>query len=580
MDASGGRGSTAGGGAVDVTQSLIREQGPKRLATARFPEVTLRWDSPLVAAVARELNQRLRGARLRALLPEFEAHRLSLYFREHTLVIRLHPTHSGLFMLDPVDPPADARPLASKVRAIEAPADERLMVFSLLRVRGSPARADLIIEWIANRHNAILTEGADRTIRMVFRTGTGARPLRPGLDYTLPTLAPRLGADAPDDVTRERWEASLGAVPEGRERRRALVSTFAWTSPINAPALLDPESGHARWQALAGIATGAVAPVPVLLELDRGPQPYVMPIAGVDHAPAATLVDAFQRAAERSAPNLVVTLLPAQLVTRLERYVETLRARCTRLEEERDRLDDPARVQAKGDLLLAHFHEIPRGVERVRLDDFEGRKVWLDLDPTAPPDANARRYYDEAARIRRALERLPGLIRDARGRWQAHADLLDRARTGDAAAAEVEASLPAEGSGPTSGGPTLPYRRYRSSGGLEIRVGRGARRNDDLTFRHSAPDDVWLHARDTAGAHVILRWGRNETPPARDLEEAAVLAALGSKARTSGSVPVDWTLRKYVRKPRKAAPGLVIPDRVKTLFVEPDPALEERLRMD
>ncbi|MGB1779766.1 MAG: NFACT RNA binding domain-containing protein, partial [Longimicrobiales bacterium] len=126
-------------------------------------------------------------------------------------------------------------------------------------------------------------------------------------------------------------------------------------------------------------------------------------------------------------------------------------------------------------------------------------------------------------------------------------------------------------------GPTAPYRRFTSSGGLEIRVGRGSRHNDDLTFRHSSPNDVWLHARHTAGAHVILRWSGAGAPPARDLEEAACLAALHSKARTSGTVPVDWTLRKYVRKPRGSAPGAVAPDRVQTLFVSPDPDLAERL---
>ena len=87
-----------------------------------------------------------------------------------------------------------------------------------------------------------------------------------------------------------------------------------------------------------------------------------------------------------------------------------------------------------------------------------------------------------------------------------------------------------------------------------------------------------MHARHAAGAHVILRWGRPGSPPGRDLEEAAVLAALNSRARTSGSVPVDWTLRKYVRKPRRAAPGAVLPERVKTVFVEPDPTLLETLR--
>jgi predicted ribosome quality control (RQC) complex YloA/Tae2 family protein len=125
----------------------------------------------------------------------------------------------------------------------------------------------------------------------------------------------------------------------------------------------------------------------------------------------------------------------------------------------------------------------------------------------------------------------------------------------------------------------LPYRVYRTSGGLEVRVGRSARDNDRLTFHHAAPNDVWLHAQSVPGSHVVLRWRDAQgAPPARDLSEAAALAALFSRARTSALVPVDWTRRKHVRKPRGAPAGAVIPQQVKTLFVEPDAALEERLR--
>ena len=80
---------------------------------------------------------------------------------------------------------------------------------------------------------------------------------------------------------------------------------------------------------------------------------------------------------------------------------------------------------------------------------------------------------------------------------------------------------------------------------------------------------------------MILRWERrDQNPPHADLTEAAVLAALHSEARHSGMVAVDWTRRKYVRKPRKAPPGAVVPERVTTLFVEPDPAVAERLSPD
>jgi predicted ribosome quality control (RQC) complex YloA/Tae2 family protein len=175
----------------------------------------------------------------------------------------------------------------------------------------------------------------------------------------------------------------------------------------------------------------------------------------------------------------------------------------------------------------------------------------------------------------------------ARRRVDALEALEARVRAGEVGPEELEEALPdevlARGGGKKGrgdAGPSLPYQRFRSSGGLEIRVGKGPRQNDDLTFHHSAPDDVWLHAQQVPGAHVILRWGRHETPPARDLAEAAVLAALHSKARTSGSVPVQWTFRKYVRSPRKAPPGLVVPREVQTVFVEPDPAVAERLAVE
>lgn len=544
------------------------------------PEAPLRWDAPLLATLARSLGERLADARLRAVLPDFEARRFTAYFRELTLLIRLHPREAGVFVLDAAEPPDGARPLAARLRAVTAPADERVVVFSLLRVRGRPAEVDLVVEWITNRHNLVLTEGPERTVRLAFDTRDGDRTIRQGRPYTLPPPASREGVDAP--VSPERWREVVEGDGSARDLRRALTSTFAWTSPLNAPALLaaDPDDGWHLWSELGRVARGERPATPVVLETPRGLQPYPLPLPGLVHRPTPDLLAAVALAADVDEAAPAPTLLPARLLERLERRVDALRVRVARLEEQLAGLGDADRLQEHGDLILARFREIPRGEASVQLTGFDGSSVDLELDPTLAPDANARIYYDEAARIRRARERLPALIADARAAWETAGALLERARAGGAPVDEVEAAVPDEVAGGDDDAPTLPYRRYRSSGGLEIRVGRGAKRNDDLTFRHSAPDDIWLHARDTAGAHVILRWGHEDNPPARDLAEAAILAALGSKARTSGSVPVDWTRRKYVRKPRKSPPGAVVPDRVKTVFVEPDPAVEARLRTE
>ena len=100
-------------------------------------------------------------------------------------------------------------------------------------------------------------------------------------------------------------------------------------------------------------------------------------------------------------------------------------------------------------------------------------------------------------------------------------------------------------------------------------MGRNDWENDLLT-RRAHPEDFWFHAQGCPGSHVVLkREGRKADPGKRTLEEAAGVAAYWSKARTSKTVPVNYTLKKYVRKPRRAKPGSVLIQREKTLFVEP-----------
>lgn len=113
-------------------------------------------------------------------------------------------------------------------------------------------------------------------------------------------------------------------------------------------------------------------------------------------------------------------------------------------------------------------------------------------------------------------------------------------------------------------------RRFAISDGWIALVGRSNRENDLLTHKLAKPRDLWFHARGVAGSHVILqRGGRKDNPSEPVLEAAAGIAAYYSKGRTSGLVPVIYTERRYVRKPRKAPPGLAVCLREKVLMVEP-----------
>jgi predicted ribosome quality control (RQC) complex YloA/Tae2 family protein len=119
-------------------------------------------------------------------------------------------------------------------------------------------------------------------------------------------------------------------------------------------------------------------------------------------------------------------------------------------------------------------------------------------------------------------------------------------------------------------------RRHTLSGGWIVLVGRSNRENDVLTHRIARQHDLWLHARGVAGSHVILqREGHREKPGKPIIEQAAAIAAYYSKARTSSMVPVVYTEKRYVRKPRKAAPGLAVCIREKVVLVEPRLPREE-----
>lgn len=572
---------------------------------------TIRYDALLVHYLARELDQRLRARRLRGVRFDSEARRFILELDDHLLVWELHPTRGWIRVVQTGGPGTiqevvegwggrrirtQRRP---RVRRVSAPPDERWIEIEI--DAGGPERASrFVIELMGNQWN-VLALAPDRTILSALRTrDAGGRALRAGVHYDPPGQGAALarsvsdagtagsagsaGSDAgaghrregtEQPVSVERWRQILGDLEPG-ERERALVRAVAWTSSINAPAILRDQDLDAAWERYAGLACRP-EPDARVLELAR-PTPYPLPLPGVPDQPAHSLLAALETAAGQEARATVAPEVRAALEDQLERV--SRRADRLRAEVE-EAPGKAASLRRRADLLMAQLHRVRKGAERAELDDFEGGTLVAELDQTLGPVENAQAFYDRARKRERAAARLPERVRDALAEANRLAALLESLDRGDADAEEVArwVARARPAAGPSGDAEErLPYRSFRSSGGLEIRVGRTGRANDDLTFRHAAPDDIWLHARDAAGAHVILRWtDRDQPPPRRDLMEAAVLAALHSRARTSGTVPVDWTRRKHVRKPRKAPPGAVLPDRVATLMVEPDPSLPDRL---
>ena len=534
------------------------------------------WDSCLIRGTAAELNDALGGARARSFRFLRDERRVVVYFREATLLVDLSGGAGWMTLEGAAEAPDGAEPLPAVLVAAEAPLDERTMELRFRRVRGRKPNPSLILELATNRWNALWVEGGEKKVVKRLRSDL-RRPHAIGQPWAFPGGAGREGAGG--DLEDERLAALLREAESGG--RGAILGRLAHVSSINVEALSEgaglPERA-ARWRRMARMEELH----PCLLHLETGQQPYPWPLPGLESTAVGTILEAMALAAASSASRDTGADVVEAHLRRKARHLER-RARSIRTELERTA--EAPEIRARAHLVLASLHLIPPGVESATVPGLDGLPTTLQLDPGKRPQDQAEELFRQAGRMERAATELPAELDRIQGALDELQELQASLREGTLpepvlASLREEAETGKGAGAPRGSAPAEPFRRYRSSGGLEIRVGRNSRRNDELTFRHARPNDVWLHARHASGAHVVLRWTSPDRPPARDLEEAATLAALFSKARGSGHVPVDWTRRKYVRKAKGARPGTVLVERVETIMVSPDPDLPDRLAVD
>lgn len=524
--------------------------------------------------MARELTGLLGGRRARSVDLDRPAARVSIYFREATWVADLSPGRGWIYLAPAAEPPADSRPLPAVLSAVETVPDDRVLIARFRRIRGSKPHPSLVLELATNRWNALWVEGGDD--RVVARLRTDARrPQTVGQPWNPPEASKRAGLDGrlPDGLMDR-----LMARPEG-ERRRALLTSLAHLSSLNVGEVSEggpPATAEDRWRRFARLEDTS----PGVSLLSNGSQPYPWPLPqGLSFRPTDSLLDAMKTLAEAEQQGG-----PDPLVQALQRRAAYLDKRARRLREQIAKADRAAELRDRATLILSNLHAIPTGASEAVVTGLSGEPEVLTLDPSRRPQDQAEALFKRAGRLERAQASLPEELSKTTAELAEVEEWAERIHSetvleDDLARLRKRYIQPQAASreGPGAG---APFRTYRSSGGLDIWVGRSSKRNDELTFRCARPGDVWLHARHASGAHVVLRWDKQERPPRRDLEEAAVLAALHSKARGSGQVPVDWTRRKYVRKMRGAPPGTVRIERHETVFVTPDREVELRLRVD
>lgn len=222
------------------------------------------------------------------------------------------------------------------------------------------------------------------------------------------------------------------------------------------------------------------------------------------------------------------------------------------------------------DVIMANLHAIKEGSDRVTLLNFydENKPVDIDLKPELTPQKNAEIYYSKAKKQQIEVSMLQeGLLKKERKIVELKKQLQELETIRDvkslrefvSAAGIEEKSQPEE---------RLPFHEVEFNG-FRILVGKNAKSNDILTIKYGYKEDLWLHAKDVAGSHVLIKHQAGKKIGKDVIERAAQLAAYYSKRKNETLCPVAVTARKFVRKRKGDPPGMVIVEKEETILVEP-----------
>lgn len=312
-------------------------------------------------------------------------------------------------------------------------------------------------------------------------------------------------------------------------------------------------------------------------------------IEEIGEEPAADAAEIFRRVAPLRLQAALAAEALSRLNSRIARAADAAARLRANLAKDLKRAESGELDRRRGETLAIHLHELRRGESRVELADAAGEMLAIEMDPALTPAENMDRCFHRARKAERGRQLITDRLAAAETRAAELEALAAAARAtaaehaGDelgllAAIAELRRNEPEllgeakqQRRGPAAAeAVSAPYRSFIIEGKWEVRVGRGAKENDELTHKASSPRDLWLHAQGVSGSHVILRTkGDPQQVPKRIIELAARIAAHFSKARHSGLAPVVCTERRYVRKPRKSPPGTAACIREKSLMVEP-----------
>ena len=573
-------------------------------------------DGVMLGFVARELDQKLRDGRVdRVIQPERDEIHLLIRAQgaNHRLVLSASANAARVHLSQhaktgPMEPPMFCmllrKHLASgRVQAVRRVDGDRILEIEIqaLSEMGDPVTRTLVVE-IMGRHSNIILRGADGRIldaaRHIGEDISRVRQVLPGLPYAYP---PTQGKLNPETATAQEIEQRLSEA--GGKLDKAIGACIAGFSPqasreacarigLDASALVQEldvertaEQLHAYLKAMPQLG-----PCVITLAEDGSPSdvyPFAqlhLPLAKTApfNSPSAALDAYYYERDRRDRMNQRASSLAHTLKNHIERCEKKIAL-------QNEALEGAARMEEyrqKGELIQANLYRLKKGEPVARVENFYSEDcelVDIPMDVSLSPAQNAQRYFKlyQKARGARTLaaEQKAKTEQELAYLEQMEDDL--RKCTDAAGLAELRSMLESSGHvrravsrvKPRKEAPSQPM-KFLSCDGIEIEVGKNALQNERLTMG-ARGDELWLHAQKMPGSHVLVHAA---DVPETTLEEAAMLAAYYSKGVRSAQVPIDATLRRYIKKPGGTPAGFVIYTHQRTLYVTPDEAAVKKIR--
>ncbi|MEW6226986.1 MAG: NFACT RNA binding domain-containing protein [Bacillota bacterium] len=587
------------------------------------------FDGIVMAAVAAELNGTLPGARVDSIyqparldlliVARRPGQNIPLFASCEPSTARAHISHVD--RENPVAPPAFCmllrkRLLGARVAFVRQRDLDRVLEVGFSGPYDDPPRT-LVVEVMGRHSNIILLDATSGvvldSIKHVSSQMSRVRVMYPGVRYAPPPpqekLDPlsvseggfaqafdRFSQDSPALSCEEFLVRSFAGF--GRDSAR-VVASWAGIAPGRpcadigrgaAQALRDAfcravariREGNFSFWAGADPATGEVEWVSVI----GPPQPGSDMAANVEMRAFASAADLLDYAYAPREKARTLETASSEISRVVATNIERCRRKLAAQEEEVSEAERADEFRRMGELIMANAPAIKRGQARALLVDYfdpELRQVEVELDPRLSAHENAQGYFAKYSRAKRGLE----VAREQVSRTRSELEYLEQVATtielaqtpediddirhelvdqGYLAPQRAKQPKPRQAKHP-------PRPMSFLVDGLELLVGRNNRENDVLTMKIARPDDVWMHARGIPGAHVIVRVGPDGRVADEALLRAAEIAAYYSKARAGSKVPVDYTARRHVWKPKGARPGMVLYDHEKTIVATPRPGL-------